>query len=1014
MNGNETGTGSSVATIAEEVLADLRVPRATYRLQFNRGFTLRDAQTIVSYLHDLGISDCYASPLMKTRSDSTHGYDISDHSQLNPDLGSEDDLAALSRALRKRGMGLILDVVSNHMSIGDASNTWWMDVLENGPSSIYASYFDIDWHPVTTELENKVLLPILEDQYGKVLESGKLQLTYENGAFLIHYHEMKLPVAPRTYSDILSHQLDALADAMGKENEALQEFRSIITALNYLPPRTETDSDKVTERNREKEVIKRRIASLYEASQEVRAAIDNAVQAFNGTVGNPHSFDMLDALIDAQAYRLAFWRVAAEEINYRRFFDINDLAAVRVEQPEVFAATHQLVLRLLKEGKITGTRIDHADGLWDPSRYLRQLQESYLLHQVQARFAAQAVPKGLEEDVAAWFADRIGRSENSPSPWPLYSIAEKILSEGESLPLDWAVYGTTGYDFLGMVNGLSVDSRNAKAFDRVYGHFIGEQIDFRNLVNSSKKMAMLVSLVSEVNALSHQLERIAEKNRLYRDFTLNGLTFAIREIIAALPVYRAYVTGLGTVTRRDEMYVEAAVEEAKKRNPRTAEEVFDFIRDILLLRSVQDFREEDHQRLTDFAMKFQQVTGPVMAKGVEDTVFYVYNRLGSLNEVGSNPEGFGVSVRAFHEHNASHSQFWPHSLLATSTHDTKRSEDVRARINVLSEIPDEWRAALSRWSRLNAHKKTMVNGQPAPERNDEYLLYQTLLGAWPQEPTDPANWASFRERVAAYVLKALREAKVHTSWVNPNEGYEAAVRDFVFSVLADGAQGPFLDDFRLLQRRVAYFGQFNALAQVLLKLTCPGVPDIYQGTELWDFSLVDPDNRRTVDYEGRQSMLTELISQEQGAGEDLTDLVRELLDSSQDGRIKLYLIHRTLNYRCAHEMMFRNGAYMPFTADGPKADHLCAFARMLGDEAILVAVPRLVVGLAEGREQPPLGQDIWKDTRLTLPAQGIGRSYRNLYTGEMLSTTVENGTATVPLAELFSHFPVALLEAVGG
>jgi (1->4)-alpha-D-glucan 1-alpha-D-glucosylmutase len=554
----ETEADFSIAAVAEEILARRRIPVGTYRLQFGPSLTFRDAEALVPYLSALGISDCYASPLFKTCSKDSHGYDISDHGQLNPELGSEEDFEAFVAALRAHGMGLLLDMVPNHMGIGGSANVWWMDILENGPSSVYAPLFDIDWQPVTPELENRVLLPILEDQYGRVLERGEFRLSYEDGAFFIYYGQTRLSVAPRTYEGILGYRLDALAETLGEENEYLQELRSIITAVSYLPLRTEVDPEKIAERNREKEVIKRRIAALYDSSPDVRAAIDATARDFNGTVGDPRSFDMLDALVDAQAYRLAFWRVAADEINYRRFFDINDLAAISVERPEVFESAHQLVLKLLAEEKVTGLRIDHADGLWDPASYFRRLQERYLLGQVRARLNQDGNENDIASAVAAWFAAQVNRKKFPTATLPLYVVAEKILSDGEPLHADWAVCGTTGYDFLNAVNGLFVDRRSRRTFDRIYTHFTRSQINFPNLVNSAKKMIMLVSLASEINDLSHRLERMAKRNRRYRDFTLNTLTFAIREVIACLPVYRTYITGPATVSRRDERYIDAA------------------------------------------------------------------------------------------------------------------------------------------------------------------------------------------------------------------------------------------------------------------------------------------------------------------------------------------------------------------------------------------------------------------------------------------------------------------------
>ena len=995
-----------------------RIPRATYRVQFGKSFTFRRALELVPYWDELGISDLYVSPFFESCDVDGAGYDVCNHGAFNPAVGTPEDFEALSDFLRDRSMGLLLDFVPNHMGIS-GNNPWWMDVMENGPSSKFSCFFDIDPEPVKPELRNKVLLPILEDQYGKVLEDGKFQLKLEEGAFFIYYHEHKLPVAPRTYSKILEHPLEELVRTLGKENEDLQELQSILTALGYLPSRTESAKEKLEERQREKEVIKRRIAGLCQKSPEVRRSLESAIQAFNGRAGNPRSFDPMDSLISAQVYRPAFWRVAADEINYRRFFDINHLAAIHMELPQVFEEAHRLVFRLLGEGKVTGLRIDHPDGLWNPERYFLQLQKNYLIHRLRSHVAPQEETPAsrLEEEAEAWLAEI---RERTPAPaWPLYVVAEKILGEAELLPEDWAVYGTTGYDFLNEVNGLFVDGGNERAMDRVYVHFAGVQIAFGSLVNTWKKMIMLVSLAGEVAALSHQLERISEKNRAYRDFTLNSLTFVLREVIACLPVYRTYLTGPGNVRERDAAYIEAAVEEAKRRNPRTARSIFDFIRDTLLFRNLQHFSGEDREGLIQFVMKFQQITGPVMAKGLEDTAFYIYNRLVSMNEVGGRPDKFGISPEDFHRRNQDRRQNWAHTLLATSTHDTKRNEDVRARIDVLSEMPGEWRAAVNRWSRWNAPKKTLVDGQPAPDRNDEYLLYQTLVGAWPVErPETPLAFGSeeitqFRERIAAYMRKATLEAKVHTSWVNPNEDYDRAVKDFVLKLLEPRGKNRFLGDLQAFARRVAYLGRWNSLSQVLLKLTCPGVPDIYQGTELWDLSLVDPDNRRTVDYRRRQALLQDLKEKVKASGDDLFLLAQELLETAWDGRIKLYVISRTLNFRRQHPDLFLKGGYVPLEAAGETKSHVLAFMRRLGNETILVGVPRLVVGLTRGIEKPPLGDDVWKDTWLQLPGEERGVHYRDLFTGRTFVVEERGEEGGLLLSKIFDTFPVAFLERIG-
>jgi (1->4)-alpha-D-glucan 1-alpha-D-glucosylmutase len=981
-----------------------RIPRATYRLQLHRDFPFAGATAVVPYLAALGVSDAYSSPILQARSGSVHGYDVVDHGRINPELGGEAGFAQFSAALEQHGLGLILDTVPNHMGINHPANGWWIDVLENGPSSAVAGHFDIDWQPVKPELANKVLLPILEDQYGTALEKGKFRLVYEDGTFFVLAGAVKLPIAPGTYDLILRRRQDALKEELGEASEHFIELLSVRTAISHLPPRTETDPEKIAERQREKEVIKRRLAALFQACPQFRAALDRTIADFNGDAADPNSFELMHELLDAQCYRPAFWRVAGEEINYRRFFDINDLAAIRVEVPEVFRATHEIAFQLLAEGKATGLRIDHPDGLRDPVMYFRQLQEEYV-----ARLRAVGLtPPALDD----WFTAASVERESALPPWPLYVVAEKILAEGEPLPPDWAVAGTVGYDFLNAVNGLFVDRRHRRAFDRLYGQFTGRELDYVPLVTTAKRVVMQVSMASEINSLGHQLDRLANRNRRYRDFTLYLLVRAIRELIACLPVYRTYLTAPGAVLARDAGYVEQAVVEAKRRNPRLAAPILDFLCDTLLLRNYETFRPEDRPEVVAFARRFQQITGPVMAKGVEDTAFYVYNRLVSLNEVGGEPANFGLSVPAFHRQNAARLQRWPHAMLASSTHDTKRSEDVRARINVLSEIPEEWRAALLRWTRINMARKAIVQGELAPDANDEYLFYQVLLGAWPFDPT-PEDFATFRERLVAYMLKAIKEAEVHTSWVNPNAEYETAVRDFVTQVVSDDPNVQFRQDLAPLQRRVAFYGHANSLSQTLIKLTAPGVPDIYQGQELWDFSLVDPDNRRPVDYEKRRAFLADLRGRAEAHSADLSALARDLVANSTDGRIKLYVTWRTLQYRASEPELFDTGSYRALRTIGRRRKHVCAFVRARNGTALVTAVPRLIVRLTNGSEVWPLGKPVWRDAWLVLPREPAGRRYRNLFTGAELEVREADGIAGLPLAEVFREFPVALLERLG-
>jgi (1->4)-alpha-D-glucan 1-alpha-D-glucosylmutase len=977
---------------------------ATYRLQFNASFSFADAARLVSYLDALGVSDCYASPYFKACPGSAHGYDVIDHNMLSPEVGSEDDYEAFIQELQRHGMGQILDVVPNHMGIAKSKNSWWVDVLENGPSSLHASCFDIDWAPVKAELANKVLLPILGDQYGRVLDNQELTLSYDDGAFSLHYADHSLPIAPRPTTAILSHRLGDLERTLGAAHPQLLELRSIITALNHLPLRTETDRERVIERNREKEIIKKRLAALTAASAEVAIFVSENVRFFNGVKGEPRSFDPLDSLLDDQAYRLAYWRVAAEEINYRRFFDVNELAAIRTEDPAVFATIHHLTLRLLARRAVTGLRVDHVDGLYDPYEYLRRLQQA----------AAQAMTAGVYPQAPSllsraerWVTQLQLESAPLPADLPCYVVVEKILAAGEHLPGHWPVHGTTGYDFLSTLNGIFVEQANEKRMTGIYTRFTHNRMKFSDLVYESKKLTMQDALSSELQMLAHQLDRLSERDRHSRDFTLNSLIHVLREIIACFPVYRTYVNGDG-VTDRDRAIIERAVARAKRKNPSTDHSVFDFVRDVLLLKFPACTNEANREAQHTFVLKLQQYTGPVMAKAVEDTAFYRYNRLVSLNEVGDTPERFGVTLSTFHEQNRERLTRWPHALLTSTTHDTKRSEDVRARINVLSEIPEEWQAALRRWSKRQKRKKLLVDGQPAPDRNEEYLLYQTLLGAWPLTPMDAEERHSFQQRIQDYMRKATKEAKVNTSWINPNLAYDEALQAFVRAVLDDLST---FDDFQEFRRKVAHYGMYNSLSQTVLKLTAPGVPDIYQGNELWDFSLVDPDNRRPVDYAYRRRQLDSLQQQICAAGPDLRNLARQLLNTWEDGRIKLYVTQRILRYRREQPELFQGGVYIPLEANGPQQRHVCAFARQREPQALLVVVPRLLASLVSHPTTWPLGREVWADSWLLLPEASSDHGYRNLFTGETVLPVSREEQSTLDLGAVFAHCPVAVLEA---
>ncbi len=989
-----------------------RIPVATYRLQFNRDFRFNDARDLVDYLHRLGISDLYASPCFKARPGSLHGYDILDPNSLNPELGSEAEYAALVTELRCHGLGLLLDVVPNHMCIEGRENLWWMDLLENGPSARHAGFFDIDWEPVKRELKDKVLYPVLGDQYGAVLENGELTLSFEAGTFYLHYYDHRLPIMPKSYDAILTHRLEELERTLTADHPHLLELLSIDTELKNLPPATECDPERIVERYREKEIAKRRLDTLYRQSPAIRTFIDRNVELFNGEPGVAASFDLLDALLRRQVYRLSHWRVATEEINYRRFFDINALAAIRMEDPQVFAETHRLIFQLVREGQVTGLRVDHLDGLYDPADYLEKLQRGCF---VQRGLASQEEPgeprehQGLEQERQARLRERYAaRLAREPGFRPFYVVGEKILMKGEALQEDWPVFGTTGYEFANLVNGIFVEAGNGKAFDALYTRFIGQRLNFPEIVYEAKKLVMQASMSGEVNALGYRLNTISEVNRHTRDFTLNSLTRALVEVIAFFPVYRTY-TRSGLVAERDRRYVEYAIARAKRKNPATDPSVFDFVQRVLLLEVNGGMAAAEREEWLDFVMRFQQLTGPVMAKGVEDTAFYVYNRLVSLNEVGGNPERFGTPLEAFHGQNIERSRSRYQALLATSTHDTKRSEDVRARINVLSEIPEGWRAALGRWRRLNRKRKELVEGQPVPDRNEEYLLYQTLVGAWPLEPSAGA-FEAFRERIGEYMLKALREAKVNSSWTRPNTAYEEALLHFIDLLLATDAQNPFLDDLRQFQQLTSYCGMLNALSQTLLKMTAPGIPDFYQGSELWDFSLVDPDNRRPVDFGLRRRLLDELWQREESG---LRQLAGNLATEMGDGRIKLFLIQRTLALRQRQRQLFATGSYSSLEVRGDRADHVCAFARMLETRMVIVVAPRFFTRLVARPPGLPLGGRVWGETRLLLPPAAGGRRYRNVLTGELLGPHPGQEGPALELAQVLTVFPVALLEALG-
>jgi len=917
---------------------------ATYRLQLHAGFGFQQARAIVDYLDELGISHAYASPYMAAEPGSTHGYNLVDPRELNAEIGSERDYLEWTEALASRDMGHIVDVVPNHMA-ASTHNPWWVDVLENGPSSVHADYFDIEWNPQKEALQNKILLAILGAQYGEVLERGELKLVRQGGSFHVQYWERSLPANPRSLWKLLERANVRLGS--GDSDPRHHELSSIVTGLRNLPARTETERERQKERAREKEILKRRLAALVE-DPAVAKAIDDELTLANGTVGDARSFDALDSILMEQSYRLAFWRVATEEINYRRFFDVNDLTAIRMEDPAVFEATHQLLLKLVADGRVQGVRLDHTDGLYDPAEYFTKLRRA------------------------------LQHAGGESSRREVYLVAEKILSGTEELPARWAIEGTTGYDFLALASGVFVDRSAEKTFTRVHQEVTGDARSFAEHARESKRSTMRSSLSSEIHMLARRLERIAMRDRRSRDFTLPMLHRAVAETIAAFPVYRTYIRPDGAREATDEHIIRRATRLALRRNPEVEPSVFDFLRDVLLLEhAVLD--DEDRDARVQFAMRFQQITGPVMAKSVEDTAFYTYVRFVALNEVGGAPERFGGSIGELHTANDLRRQRWPRGMTATSTHDTKRGEDVRARLAVLSELPATWELWVREWLALAVAHVTSIEDEVAPSAVDQYLFFQTALGAYPLcEGTD-----GFVERMAAYALKAAREAKQHTSWLSPNEAYETALRAFVTGMLTSDA---FAASLAAKVEALAPYGASNSLAQLVLRLASPGVPDTYQGSELWDLTLVDPDNRRPVDYDERRRFLKSLEHVR----------AKTLLASYRDGRIKLHVLRAGLRLRRERPKTFLEGDYTAIDA----GEEIIAFSRTHAEGSVVCAVTRFPYRVTGGKA-PFAVDDVWGARRVSVPRG----AWRDALTGARLVVEGDGLAA----ATLFTELPVALL-----
>jgi (1->4)-alpha-D-glucan 1-alpha-D-glucosylmutase len=954
-------------------LESAEIPLATYRIQFHANCRFEDVTAAIPYLAALGISHLYSSPYLRARPGSTHGYDIVDHNALNPEIGTDAEHEKMCQALRRQGMGQMLDMVPNHMGVLEADNAWWLDVLENGQASPHAETFDIEWRPAAPEMHGRVLLPVLGDHYGKVLESGELQLHFdrETGDFGLRYYDHRFPIDPRTYPDIFAGVPQPPPPDDG-QRDAQTVLGSLLDAFAQLPSRDETDPAARARRQRDSALHKRSLARLANAHEWLARWIDACLQHLNGRPGDAGSHHPLDALVSRQAYRLADWHVASDDVNYRRFFDVNTLAALRMERGSVFEATHRRVLHWLQDGHLSALRIDHPDGLSDPRGYFERLQ---------ARVADQAAIMGGERRA-------------------MYLVAEKILAEHEAMPEGWPVHGDTGYRFSTLVNSVFVDPDHAAELEAAYRAFTGQTEHFEEIVYSCKRLIIDSALFSELDWLGEALHRISRADRRTCDFTRNRLRMALCEVAANFPVYRTYLRADTEPGATDIRHTDWAIAAAARRLGGGQRAVLQHLRSVLL--GTIDVPAAQRER---FLARWQQFTAPVMAKAVEDTAFYRYLRLVSLNDVGGDPQRFGITVAAFHSANQSRARFMPHSLLATSTHDSKRAEDVRARINVLSEVPALWHGTVERWLVWAQRYQSETAAGPAPFRNDLWLLFQTLAGIWPARPPDPAEREQLRDRVKAYMLKAMREAKQNTSWVSPDDAYEAALAACIDGLLRPSGPNPFVEDLQAFASGIAPFGFHNSLGQLALKFTAPGVPDLYQGSEQWNFSLVDPDNRRKVDFP-RLAAALQGLQPLYAAGYPAPSQWRELIDTVHDGRLKQLLTWRLLQLRQSRQQLVRLGSYLPLAVQGDAATHLIAFGRAREGDAMLVIVSRMTRTLCDG-DASRWSSALWRNTQVASgadqPVLAKVPAWRDWITGRrVLPSPQPDGGVTIDVGSVLA------------
>jgi (1->4)-alpha-D-glucan 1-alpha-D-glucosylmutase len=928
----------------------MRIPDATYRLQLTPDFTFKDVASIVDYLDRLGVSHIYASPITRTRRGSAHGYDVVDPTAINEELGGREGFELAVGKAREHNLGWIQDIVPNHMAV-DPQNHWLMDVLENGADSRYRNFFDIDWKHIYEGIRGRMLAPFLGSFYGEAIERGQIRLEMREHGLSATYYDLVLPLKISSYPIILNYRIEDLERELGRTERDFITYIGTVNLLTALPA-----ADHLPARARQVRHAKQSLWKLYRESDAIHAFIDKNLAIFNGTAGDPRSFDLLDSLLAEQNFRLSFWKVATEEINYRRFFTINDLITLQVDDEEVFESCHKLIFDLMADGSLDGLRVDHIDGLYDPLRYLIRLRKR--------------VPEA-------------------------YIVVEKILQRSESVPRTWPIQGTTGYEALDMVTGLFCDGAKRTAFNRLYRRYYSVE-SYPRLSASKKRLIAEHHLAGDIDNLAHSLKRISSHDRHGNDLTLNGLRRALVEILAWFPVYRTYTDGNG-VSSKARPYIEEAIMMAQRQRPSLTYELL-YIKSFLLLDRPAAASGRDRDEAVEFIMRFQQISGPLMAKGFEDTFLYIYNRLLALNEVGGDPENFGVTMKQFHSFCEERVRVMPHSMNTLATHDTKRGEDVRARLLVLSEIPRVWRDTVNGWMQLNRRHRTRREGRVIPEANDEYFLYQTLIGAY---PFDERAYGDFVSRIKSYIIKAVREAKVHTAWLKPDEEYEQVYVDFVDKILARTDDNQFLPKFVDFQKYIAHYGVYNSLSQTLIKIAMPGLPDFYQGSELWDFNLVDPDNRRPVDYDLRRQYLQDMESALQG---NVAEYVASLVSAPADGRLKMFLIRQALKARGEQADLFRSGEYIPLNVTGDHADQVISFARRNDKRWAVTIAPRFLTSLMEP-PQAPLGGDVWGNTVVQLP-DTAPKTFHDAITETEIDTADGLSVALV-----LQNFPVALLIA---